>query len=517
MATDFEALPIEERLISNLKERGISAPTDIQARAIPVIAAGKDVIAQSQTGTGKTLAYLLPVLQKLDASARHVQAVVLVPTRELGMQILQEIEKLIEGTELTAQPLIGGAALARQVDRLRQKPSIVVGTPGRIMELIKLRKLTMHYVRTIVVDEVDQMFDLGSAKEVESILGSALRDRQILFFSATVTEAIRRTAGRWMNEPEEIDVKPEQRTAETLEHLYFVTEPRDKIDMLRRLVRHYNPRSAIVFINETEGVAEVLAKIRYVGLTIEGLYGDAGKQDRARVMNGFREGRFQLLLATDVAARGLDIPEVTHVINLDLPMDADHYVHRAGRTGRMGRQGTVLSLAANRERSLIEKFAKTLGIPIEEKEMYSGEVVSPEENRSVRAGRQRVEKAGAGESVRTNGAAGTGAASSGKTAEAGAERRERPAFGAGGLPERPGAGGGRGSSGAGVQPAAGGGRLSSKDWRSVAAGGTEERQALQPEARKPAGAGKGRERDRERDRKNKGAPKWLKDKPAKDR
>jgi len=230
-------------------------------------------------------------------------------------------------------------------------------------------------VQSIVVDEVDQVFDLGSVREVEFVLKSALRDRQVLFFSATITEAIRATAQRWMKEPALLHIHPEQKLAETLEHLYFVCDERDKIDTLRRLVRLYEPKAAIVFVNETVDVAEVVEKLRYAGLSVEALYGEADKQERARAMSGFRAGRFQLLLATDVAARGLDLLEVSHVINLDMPMDADHYVHRAGRTGRMGRVGTVLSIVAPQQQFIINKYARTLSISFMPKAMYEGRVI----------------------------------------------------------------------------------------------------------------------------------------------
>jgi ATP-dependent RNA helicase DeaD len=385
MQPSFNTLHIDPSLLLPLQAMNILSPTAIQAEAIPLILAGKDVIAQSQTGTGKTLAYLLPTLQKIDSELKQLQVMVLVPTRELGMQIIHEIEKLTEHSSILAQPLIGGASVSRQIEKLRQHPQIVVGTPGRILELIKVKKLSMHHVQAIVVDEVDQVFDLGSMVEVESILKSAMRDRQILFFSATISDAIQTSAMRWMKDPAMIHINPAQRAAETLEHLYFVCEEREKIDTLRRLIRLYNPKSAIVFINETDDAAEVVQKLRYVGLAIEALYGEASKQDRARAMNGFREGRFQLLLATDVAARGLDLAEVTHVINLDLPVDADHYIHRAGRTGRMGRPGTVISIVARKQQFIIDKYAKTLGVSFIQKDMYEGKIVEPEQVQSSKA------------------------------------------------------------------------------------------------------------------------------------
>lgn len=376
----FESLNIREEYLQILQSKNISEPTEIQEQAIPVIIKGKDLVAQSQTGTGKTLAYLLPVLQRINSNSKDLQTVVLVPTRELGMQIMREMEMLTEGSDIIAQALIGGAALKRQVEKLRIHPQIIVGTPGRVLELIKSRKLKMHFVKTIVVDEADQVFDLGSMHEVEEVLKSALRDRQIVFFSATIPEGIQRVANYWMSDPVSIKINPSQRTAAQLEHLYFESQQRDKIDNLRRIIRLYKPKSAIVFVNQIDHIAEVEEKLKYVGISVEALYGEAGKVERAAVLNGFRDGKFQILVATDVAARGLDIKEVTHVINFDPPIDADHYVHRVGRTGRMGQSGTAISIITAKEEFIMDKFAKSLDIEISKKEMYKGEITEPGHN-----------------------------------------------------------------------------------------------------------------------------------------
>lgn len=468
MKPTFESLGIRADLVHALREMEIAEPTPIQAEAIPVIAAGKDVVAQSQTGTGKTLAYLLPVVQKLDPQLKGLQAVVLVPTRELCMQILREAEVLTAGSGLTVQALIGGVPVARQLDRLKLHPQLIVGTPGRVLELIKLRKLKMNAVRSIVVDEADQVFELGSMTETENIVRSALRDRQLIFFSATMPEGIGETIGRWANDPEEIKIEPTKRLPEQVEHLYFQCEPRDKVDMLRRIVRLLNPKAALVFVNETEDIAEIVAKMQYVGLSIEALYGESDKTERARVLKGFREGRFQLLLATDVAARGLDIKGLTHVIHFDLPIDADHYVHRAGRTGRMGRKGTSVSIVTPREQFIIDKFERTLGISIEQKAMYRGALVAPEAPRD--------------------------AAKAGQPGES---------------PARPRAEGQRKGAPAAAQ--AGDASGSQPARRQESAPGAS------PAGRRSAVSGSGQQKQRsqrDRDRKNKGAPKWLKEKQS---
>ena len=488
MNSHFASLNIDDFYVRRLRDLNIETPSAVQAAAIPVALEGKDVVAQSQTGSGKTLAYLLPLLHKIDKTAKEIQAVILVPTRELGMQILLTLEQLTEGTGIRSQSLIGGAAISRQIDRLKLRPQIVVGTPGRIMELLKVRKLSFHHVRSVVVDEVDQVFELGSMQEVEAILKSMMRDRQVLFFSATMPQPIRAVIDRWMNEPVYVQVHPEQRTSQTLEHLYFVCEDRDKIDTLRRIVRLYNPPAAIVFVNETDDVAEVVGKLQYAGLSIEALYGEAGKQERAKVMQQFRAGKFQLLLATDIAARGLDIPHVTQVINLDPPIDADHYVHRVGRTGRMGKKGTAISIITPKERFIINKFSKALGIEIHEKELSYGKVVEPGQHRRFEEQRQvRVEP--------------------GRRGDVGAEEA---APRGGGLPAyKP----------APPKAAAAKARISAEPapgFGAAAAPNDSGREAAVRPAPAAAPANKRKnDRAREKDRKNKGAPRWLKDKQNK--
>lgn len=471
LSTSFEQLQIAQTYLDKLKELGIGEPTPIQAEAIPVLKQGSDAIIQSQTGTGKTLAYLLPALEQIDPTQKQLQVLVVVPTRELGMQIMQEIEKLTAGGPIRSQSLIGGAAVVRQVEKLRLHPHIVVGTPGRLLELMKIKKLTLHHVKIGVVDEVDQVFELGSMQDVESVLKGMLKSSQKVFVSATIPQSTEQAAGRWLKEPVIIKINPSQRTAETLEHMYVLCQEREKVDTLRRLVRLIKPKSAIVFINVTDDIAQVVAKLQYVGLSIEALYGEASKQDRAKVMGNFRDGKFQLLLATDVAARGLDIEGVTHVFHLDPATNAEYYLHRVGRTGRMGREGTTISIVTPKEQFILEKFEKQLGITIAPKAMYEGRLVDPAQDRSAATMRSRREAA------RPRGAAPVRSGSAGSrdaAAPAGAVRTSAAPTDA------------RESSAAPAKPAAP---------KITAAGGKAVSKA-----------------QRERDRKSKGAPRWLKEK-----
>jgi ATP-dependent RNA helicase DeaD len=471
MNQSFEQLHVSPVYINKLREGNVSEPTAIQSEAIPVLSEGKDAIVQSQTGTGKTLAYLLPALQRIDPEQKQLQVIILVPTRELGVQIMQQIDELVQGETIIAQSLIGGAAITRQLEKLKLHPHIVVGTPGRIMELMKLRKLSLHHIKTAIVDEVDQVFELGSMNEIEAILKGMQKSRQIVFVSATIPDSIAQVSHRWMSDAVTIQVNPHQRTAETLEHFYFVCEEREKIDTLRKLVRLINPSFAIVFVNATADIAEVVGKLQFVGLSVEALYGEASKQDRAKVMHDFRDGKFQLLLATDIAARGLDIEAVTHVFHLDLPMGPDYYLHRVGRTGRMGRKGTAISIVSPKELFIIAKFEKALGIAIVPKAMYQGRMIDPAQDHGAAAGRSRKSAA--------------------RTASAAAPAREAASQPREGAAARA----GRAKTAAVAQSAAAAGK--GKPAAGEAVGGA-------------------RKADRERDRKNKGAPKWLKAKQGKE-
>ncbi|MHA7964349.1 DEAD/DEAH box helicase [Paenibacillus sp. CAU 1782] len=372
-------LGINESLSQALNERGIVTPTDVQAEAIPALLAGNDVTARSQTGSGKTLAFLLPILQGINVESGAIQGVVISPTQELAMQIVRVAEQYGEPLGIRVQQLIGGAAMKRQVEKLKLRPHLVIGTPGRIHELVKLRKLKLTEVRFLVIDEADQTFQLGSTKDLESVLFSMNPGRQTAFFSATYPEIMSRYEGRWMKEPVRVQLKPQQRVAETVSNYYILSDKRDKTDTARRLVRLLNPASALLFLNDTDEIANWESKLKYEGFAVETLYGDSDKLRRAATLSRFRDGSCQLLLATDVAARGLDIEGLPLVLQLDPAIDADHYVHRAGRTGRMGRTGTVITIVTPHELFIMEKFRKQLGIDLQERAMFRGKFLSMEE------------------------------------------------------------------------------------------------------------------------------------------
>lgn len=369
----FSTYNLPEYQLQALQKMGITIPTPVQSEAIPLIQEGRDIVAQSQTGSGKTLAFLLPQLQKIDTSKRDIQVLVLAPTRELTVQIESAIREVTAGSDIRSLALVGGANIDRQLEKLREKPHIVVGTPGRILEIQSRKKLKVHEVKTITVDEVDQMLELGNIEDVKKIVWSTLRDRQLLFFSATMSEEAREIAKRWMTDPVFIEAKKGDHMGR-IDHVWFGTAKQDKPDTLRRLVRAYDVNRAIVFVNEGDRVWWLVRELQDMGLTAEGMHGDAAKIQREKAMNGFRDGKFQLLVTTDLGARGLDVEGVTHVFHLDPATDAEHYLHRAGRTGRGTQSGLSVSIVAPEEKFIVRKFENALGIKVFSKGIDQGKI-----------------------------------------------------------------------------------------------------------------------------------------------
>ncbi|MFC5405550.1 DEAD/DEAH box helicase [Cohnella soli] len=385
---EFLTLGIHELLAEKLAKAGINEPSEVQKQALPELLAGKDGVIVSPTGTGKTLAYLLPALQRIDAARKETQALILAPTQELAMQIMREAETYGQPLGVKAVALIGGASLARQLERMKSKPALIVGTPGRVREVANTRKLSLHAVTYVVIDETDRVFSLGGKSDVEFLMARTSRERQTVFVSATRSQAMKEAERKWQNDPWVSDVSEAENDnglSKTLKHWYFLTDRREKIDLIRRLVLHMKPSSALLFVNDTEKIGELLAKLRYEGLSVDALYGDTRGQERGETMQRFRSGRTKLLIATDVAARGLDLPGLTLVIQYEPALDADHYVHRSGRTARMGREGTSITLIAPEERFIVDKLEKQLGITIEPRTTYEGKVVTLEESDARRS------------------------------------------------------------------------------------------------------------------------------------
>lgn len=352
------------------EKSGFQTLTSVQASTIPLIIEGKDVIAESPTGTGKTLAYLLPVLNKIDPTKKNAQAVILASSQELVMQILSEIQKWGEGTEITSASLIGGANLKRQLDKLKKSPQIIVGTPGRMLELIKQKKLKMHEVKTVVLDEGDQLLTPEHIETVKNIVKSTLADRQLLLFSATMPPVVEQSVKNLAKDPEIITVKKDESIdAAHVEHLYFVSEQRDKIKILEKIARLKGLKT-LVFIKDIANLKIVAEKLKFKELQVGQLHSDLAKQERQKYLKKFRDGDSEMLLVTDIAARGLDIKGVTHVVHFDFPREQDQYIHRSGRTGRFGAAGSVISIVNEREERDLKKFCKALSATPVQKEFY---------------------------------------------------------------------------------------------------------------------------------------------------
>lgn len=390
MSQTFSSLLTIEPLLHKLAERKLSEATPIQGQAIPAVLSGKDVIAEAPTGSGKTLAYLLPICEGLDLAQKEIQALILAPTHELAMQIAKEAEQYAEALGLNAASVIGGVDVKRQLERLKKNPAILVATPGRLLELLEQRKVKVHMVKTLVVDEADRMLDAGFAKAVQQISKRVMRDTQRLFFSATLpSQVVQAIKSLMQNEPVLIQAGGPESQYSVL-HFYLVSEPRKRADTLRRLLRLVNAKSAIVFVNTLEKVEEIQSKLAYHHLECRLIHRDTDKEERSRTLADFRKQAFPVLLATDVAARGLDIQGVECVVHFEPAIDADAYVHRSGRTGRMGAAGLVFSVITPQERFIIEKFSKKTGIPIIEKEMAFGELTGPKPPKQPRVHKKRT-------------------------------------------------------------------------------------------------------------------------------
>jgi superfamily II DNA/RNA helicase len=379
MINTFDELGLDPRLAEGMKKQGITEPTGIQANTIQLALGNRDIIGQSPTGSGKTLAFLLPIFQRADAGKKEVQAIILAPTHELVMQIEKQIRLLAgsSGIAVTSAAVIGEVNITRQIEKLREKPNIIVGSAGRVLELIKRRKINSQTVKTIVIDEGDRMLDEHNLDTVKAVIKTTLRDRQLMLFSATITEKTLNTARELMKDPQVVRIEDEGKIGPNIKHIYLVAEQRDKIEVLRKLAASIKPERAIVFINKSDELQLAAAKLKYHHLSACAISGSSSKEERKRALEDFRKGDIKLLVASDLAARGLDIKGVTHIFNLDLPEDPKGYLHRAGRTGRMGEPGTTVSIVTEREVPFMRKCERDLNIKISKKIITRGKILDP--------------------------------------------------------------------------------------------------------------------------------------------
>lgn len=353
MTTEFASLNLHPSLVQTVAELGYTTPTPIQAAVIPMLLNGSDVIGQAQTGTGKTAAFALPILSNLQPNGKHVQALVLAPTRELAMQVSNAMFQYGAGLGVQVLPVYGGTPYDRQIRRIKKGVDVIVGTPGRLLDLIRRDVLDLSHVSHVVLDEADEMLSMGFVEDIETLLNETPKTRQTALFSATLPNRIRQLAQNYMNAPELARMEHKALTVDSVTQSYVIINQKDKLNGLARFFEVEEITSAIVFAKTRVGTDELATALNTRGFSAEALNGDLSQDARVRALNRFREGHTKVLVATDVAARGLDIDDISHVFNYDLPYDPEVYVHRVGRTGRAGRTGTAISLVTPRDKRLL--------------------------------------------------------------------------------------------------------------------------------------------------------------------
>lgn len=359
----FEEMCLDTRIMRAIAEMGFEQPSPIQAQSIPIAVEGKDMIGQARTGTGKTASFGIPMLQRINPKDKSLQAIVLCPTRELAIQSANEIRKLAKFLYgIKVLPIYGGQEISKQIRSLKGGVQIVIGTPGRVMDHLRRHTLKPQTVDIVVLDEADEMLNMGFREDIETILGQLPEERQTMLFSATMPKPILEIAKRYLHEPEIVKVIQKELTVPKIEQYYYEVNPRKKNEVLSRLLDMYDPSLSLVFCNTKRKVDELVADLKGRGYFAEGLHGDMKQSQRDRVMNGFRNGRTDILVATDVAARGIDVDDVEAVFNYDVPQDDEYYVHRIGRTGRAGREGRAFTLVVGKEiykLKDIQRYCKT--------------------------------------------------------------------------------------------------------------------------------------------------------------
>lgn len=376
MEDTFNGLGLDPSLVKALEIEKISAATDIQKKVIPQIKESGDLIFQSATGTGKTLAYLLPLFEKIRESPNDIRAIILAPTHELVIQIQRQIERLAKnsGLVISSTPLIGAANILRQIDKLKKKPQIMVGSPGRILELIEKKKIKAHTIKMIVLDEADRLMDRHNEITVMDIIKRLPKEKQMIIASASMPQNVIERTGAMMNNPIQILSVDDQSIPESITHIRLIAEQRNKIDLLKKLLKKLNPPKAIIFVNTVDMIENLTGKLKFHDIKTESIHGTIQKLDRKKVMTDFQSGKLKVLIASDLAARGLQMDGITHVFNLDIPEQSNDYLHRAGRTGRNGQEGMVISIATDYDIPFLQDIESKLKIQIQKKRYFKGEI-----------------------------------------------------------------------------------------------------------------------------------------------
>jgi ATP-dependent RNA helicase DeaD len=368
----FQELDLSAAMQKAIADMGFEEASPIQSETIPLMLTGKDIIGQAQTGTGKTAAFAIPTIENLDRNASGPQAIVLCPTRELVIQVTEEFRRLMKYMHgLYVVPVYGGQEIERQLNALKKNPQIIVGTPGRIMDHMRRGSISMRTMRLVILDEADEMLDMGFRDDIELILKDTPADRQTVMFSATMSDDILKLTRRYLRNPERVDVTRHKINAPRIEQSYFEVHERSKPEALARLLDLHNIKLALVFCNTRAQVDALVEVLKSRGYFAEGLHGDMNQKQREKVMNSFRSGTTEVLVATDVAGRGIDVNDIEAVFNYDLPRDDEDYVHRIGRTARAGKSGKAFTFVSGRELYGIKRIERTSGVKIARKRIPS--------------------------------------------------------------------------------------------------------------------------------------------------
>ncbi|MBW6410143.1 DEAD/DEAH box helicase [Clostridium weizhouense] len=375
MNTSFKDLNLNLDIIKGLEKQGITIPTEIQAVTIEPALENKDIIGEAFTGSGKTLAYVLPIFQRINTEKKEMQAIILAPTHELVMQIDAQIKLLSSnsGIPVKSMGIIGDVNINNQIKKLKEnKPHIIVGSTGRVLDLIRKKKITAHTIKTIVIDEADNLLDPKRSSIVKDVIKTTMRDRQLMAFSASIRKETLETAKELMKEPLVLKSEVKASVNPNISHIYVKCDRRDKFEVLRKIIAAENPAKALVFVNSNEDIELTTLKLNYHNKDCFAMSGNISKEERKRAIDSFRNGKIKILVSSDISARGLDIPDITHVFNLDLPLKLNEYLHRSGRTARGNANGTCICLATDKQMNIITKYEKEFNINFKEKRIYKG-------------------------------------------------------------------------------------------------------------------------------------------------
>lgn len=382
MNNSFNELNINNSIVVGLEKQNITIPTGIQETAIPFALENKDIIAEAHTGTGKTLAFLIPIFEKINVEKREMQAIILAPTHELVVQIESQIKLLStnSGINVTSLSIMGESNIEKQIKKLKEvKPHIIVGSPGRILDLIKKKKITAHTIKTIVLDEADNLLSKNKPVIIKDIIKSTMNDRQLMFFSASINKETLNLAKTLVKDVEIIKIENKSEINPKIEHICILGSLRDRFENLRKLLAAEQPQRAIVFVNNNTDLRQINEKLQYHKVKSTAIYGNASKEERQRALDAFRRGKCNVLVSSDLSARGLDIPEVSHIISLDFPVNPDEYLHRAGRTARGNNSGVSVCLITNKDIEILQSYEKAFDIEFTVKKLYGGKLMDMEQ------------------------------------------------------------------------------------------------------------------------------------------